>query len=388
MQPGTPVILNGLSTKPELNGAKGVLDSYDEAAGRWKVRCQRAGDTVEIVRVRPANLAIDEAPTAPTNTSIRLKGLIDSLDPGSMMSRDGQKRALVALDVLKTQATEAGTALAMTQVPGSIRILLQTALLHPEASMRLNAMAVIMAFLRQNEPRFLEMAHHSMLSKALARMLAEEDRRVKEDEEAEDGEANVTDPDLPLRRLALEALTLLVLNSTPEAAMRTLEAEDLVFAPLDLLGNSDAEIRRAASRVLLGLLERDDRVATYLRSSLDEVASQAAPLYQKALCDKEPAVRAAVRAALLRLRTSMRLRLAFVTLDAVAGWRTLAAEHEQASGEASATEAAELVMLADWVSGIGVDTQAPRTSSMASHQMVQFVWTPGAEMAPPALAVS
>lgn len=356
MQAGSHVTLSGLAAKPELNGAKGVLGSFDEESGRWQVKL-----AAESVKVKPANIAVDEA----ANAVSKLKLLLENLDPMSMMNEGGPKKATIAIGLLESKAAEMGTALAFTHVPGSVRLLLQTALLHPEARMRLGATTVVLRLVRQNEPAFLAAAHESMLSKALSRMLAESDRRVKAEGEGEEepeldeeGKPAAVDPDLPKRRVALEVLDALALHTTPDVALQTLSSDDLVYAPLDLLSNSDVFIRRGAAALLHGLLAGGGPAATLVLGSLDEVASDAVALFLKALADVDDEVRASTRQALLLLRPSAQLRAAFAASPyeiAQGGHalRVLATAAAESADAASATAVQQLRELADWAEGVG-----------------------------------
>lgn len=243
----------------------------------------------------------------------RVKSLIAKLDPMAMMEDGGLQRATIAIGLLEQQAMEAGTAGAVAQVSGAVRSLLQTALLHPEAKLRYGAVSTLLSLVKQGDARFFEVAFDSMLTRALHRMLAEADRRVKAEGEAAEEEA--VDPDLPKRRLALQILEVLALHPTADVAMQTLGADDLKYAPLDLMGNGDGEIRKGACLLLMGILKRADDVSALVRDAVDEVAEGGgAQLVQKALADEDEEVRAAARGALEMLPASNRVHGALAKL--------------------------------------------------------------------------
>ena len=297
----------------------------------------------------------------------QLKALLDCLDPMAMMEAGGDKKAAIAVGLLEKKCEEAGAAAAIAGVRGSVRLLLQTALLHPEASLRTSATAVLRNLARQHEPAFVEAAFDAMLPRALNRMLAESDRRVKPEQagegaEKEAGKPEAVDPDLPKRRLALEIFDTLVRGSSDEVAARLLASDDLAHAPLELIGNSDAAIRRAAAALLHALLASEGAAATLLRETIDEVAEPAAPIFLTALADVESDVRSATRRALLLLRPSAPLRSALLGADAEAQLRAMADEAAAAEGSGESDAVSELRSLSEWASGAGWSAQAPTLS--------------------------
>jgi hypothetical protein len=223
----------------------------------------------------------------------KLVALLDRLQPMNMLAEDGLKKASIALAVLERSTAEPGSALDLVDTPGGVRLLLQTALLHPEPSFRLGATMCVHNLVSQNEPHFLQVAldEPCMLPKALARMLAEADRSVQEAaEREEDGDAGgkkAVDPDLPVRRVALEMFSTLVQRTTPEVALRVLESEQLCTTPFALLSSSrDAQICQGAAELLLAILARDDAVAQAvrnLRMSLDKSHEKGRSLAQEVL---------------------------------------------------------------------------------------------------------
>ena len=53
--------LRGLAARPDLNGLRGEVESFDDVAGRYAVRLDSTGN---VVRVKPANLTRAPPPTA------------------------------------------------------------------------------------------------------------------------------------------------------------------------------------------------------------------------------------------------------------------------------------------------------------------------------------
>ena len=45
LAPGVPVILQGISSTPELNGQRGVLSRWDDKLERWRVKMSQDGKT-------------------------------------------------------------------------------------------------------------------------------------------------------------------------------------------------------------------------------------------------------------------------------------------------------------------------------------------------------
>jgi hypothetical protein len=62
---GGRVRIDGLSSRADLNGTVATVLSFDDAAGRWAVRCEAAPAAGELVRVRPSNLTALPPPPEP-----------------------------------------------------------------------------------------------------------------------------------------------------------------------------------------------------------------------------------------------------------------------------------------------------------------------------------
>ena len=54
---GKRVIVEGLASKPELNGSKGIATAFDDAKGRYNVKMDAGG----IMALKPANVLPDRA---------------------------------------------------------------------------------------------------------------------------------------------------------------------------------------------------------------------------------------------------------------------------------------------------------------------------------------
>ena len=300
----------------------------------------------------PPGMADDDGQDRRRRT--KLVALLNKLQPMNMLAEDGLKKASIALAVLERSTAEPGSALDLGDAPGGVRLLLQTALLHPEPSFRLGATMCVHNLVSQNEPRFLQVAldEPCMLPKALARMLAEADRSVQEAAEREiygdAGGKKAVDPDLPVRRVALEMLSTLVQRTTPEIALRVLESEQLCTTPFALLSSSrDAQICQGAAELLLAILARDDAVAGPVRNVVEEAPEDvASTLIPKVLDAEQREIRATLRSLLLVLRSSTRLQAAAAKVSTAA---TVAGHADAIDTCGDAVEARELRLIAEWL---------------------------------------
>eukprot|EP00966_Prymnesium_polylepis_P252282 5832572-Prymnesium_polylepis.1 len=136
--------------------------------------------------------------------------LLQKLEPESMMQEDGLKKAHLSLTLLQKKAAEPGLAAAIAEAAG-VRILVQTCVLHPVPELRVQATSVLGACIKEADAAFLASALESRVPAGLLRLLREEDRRAKQE-----GFDEAVDPDLPVRRTAVVALTDLLL-ATDEA---------------------------------------------------------------------------------------------------------------------------------------------------------------------------
>lgn len=252
-----------------------------------------------------------------------LKPLLDKLEPFAMMEEGGTQKAFIAMRVLGTKAeSDTATAAALAQQPGGIKLLMQTALLHPEPQMRVGATSILATCVGQGDKAFITQCLDqggASLPAALVRLCHEEDRKVKSEEREE-----AVDPDLPARRHAVKCLASLLTACDPEAALRALSGEwpGVAGTPFSLLANSDASIRQDAAVLMSELLcaegtdevpppgsvgitaeQRKKRAALISAYAVDEPA-KAAAAFAKALGDEDEAVRVPTAEAMRALQAS------------------------------------------------------------------------------------
>ena len=156
------------------------------------------------------------------------KSLLARLDPMSMMEENGLKRAHIAMGVLRQKASSEDTCAATIAAVGDgVKVLLQTALLHPEPALREGAAAVLAACVAQNNRTFLDASLDrgpASLPAALVRMCAEQDRAVKPADATEDDDGDrpaAVDPDLPARKCAVGCLQSLLLRADVAVGIRS-----------------------------------------------------------------------------------------------------------------------------------------------------------------------
>ena len=61
---GATVLIDGLAAKPELNGQKGCILSFDDTKMRYAVRVETGLANGDSILLKGANLTLCEAPTA------------------------------------------------------------------------------------------------------------------------------------------------------------------------------------------------------------------------------------------------------------------------------------------------------------------------------------
>ena len=166
--------------------------------------------------------------------------LLEKLDPESMMQEDGLKKAHLSLVLLLKQANEGPLAAEVAAVAGGTRILVQTCVLHPVPELRQQATAVLGACIKEAVPAFLASALENRIPAALLRLLREEDRRAKQE-----GFDKAVDPDLPIRRVAIVALTDLLLSTDGATQQAVLDDPTTLTVVLIACGNNDAEVSDA-----------------------------------------------------------------------------------------------------------------------------------------------
>ena len=109
-----------------------------------------------------------------------LAPLLQKLDPERMMEDGGLARATIAIKILAQKATtEPSTGGAIVEA-GGMRIILQTALLHPVPALREGAIVAVLGCLQSaDSAAFVADSLHQQLPVALVRLCSELDRRAK-----------------------------------------------------------------------------------------------------------------------------------------------------------------------------------------------------------------
>ena len=149
--------------------------------------------------------------------------LLQKLEPMAMMEEGGLQRASIAIKLLAHKsATDPSVGGGILEARG-MRILLQTALLHPVPELREGAIVTILGCVQRADgadSAFVTEALAQQLPVALVRLCSEQDRRAKREDKAEEEEAaaeageappddaaaeeRAYDPDLPARRVAVQ----------------------------------------------------------------------------------------------------------------------------------------------------------------------------------------
>ena len=242
--------------------------------------------------------------------------LLAKLDPASMMEVGGLGKARIAINLLckASESEPAAAAGGIAAVADGVKVLMQTALLHPEPSLREGAVSVLACCCACNDESFIASAlggGPASLPAALVRLCAEQDRKAKPETEGDEA----IDPDLPARRSAVVCLHSLLLGTDGAVAIRALrDWSGVAGTPWALLRNSDATIRERAAALLRGLLvtpaeadaatpeqrERAGLVLAFAGDAPDKVAASVTA----ALGDADPGVRAAGLEALAALRAA------------------------------------------------------------------------------------
>ena len=192
--------------------------------------------------------------------------LLQKLDPMTMMEDGGLQRASIAIKLLAQQsATDPSVGSGILEAKG-MRILLQTALLHPVPELREGAIVTILGCVQRDagaDSAFVAEALEQQLPVALVRLCSEQDRRAKREENAapapdggEAAEERAYDPDLPARRVAVQCISHLLLSDAARA-VRVLSCPEwpgVVGTIFALLGSSDAQIRQHGAALMGKLL--------------------------------------------------------------------------------------------------------------------------------------
>lgn len=182
------------------------------------------------------------------------------------MRDGGMQKAQIAVKVLvQKSATDAEIAAGIAATPDGVKVLLQTALLHPEPSMREGAITVIAHCVEKNNAAFIDAALSrgpASLPAALVRMCAESDRKVKAavdeatEDDADSERPRAVDPDLVARQIAVGCFANLLTTVDIDFSIRVLggEWDGAAGTWYVLLSNSNAIIRRRAVSLLRELL--------------------------------------------------------------------------------------------------------------------------------------
>ena len=178
--------------------------------------------------------------------------LLAKLDPASMMEVGGLGKARIAINLLckASESEPAAAAGGIAAVADGVKVLMQTALLHPEPSLREGAVSVLACCCACNDESFIASAlggGPASLPAALVRLCAEQDRKAKPETEGDEA----IDPDLPARRSAVACLQPVARHRRRRHDPRAARLERRAGA---LLRNSDATIRERAAALLRGLL--------------------------------------------------------------------------------------------------------------------------------------
>lgn len=296
--------------------------------------------------------------------------LLEKLDPRSMMEDDGLQKANIAIKLLAQKVTtDATTASAIAEANG-VLILLQTALLHPVPELREGAITVIAGCVRcADNASFMEMALEKNLPAALVRLCSEQDRRAKkshgdEGELGEGSQEKAHDPDLPVRRVAVDVLADVLFRIDVKTTLRVLgstEWHGVVGTCFALIGNTDARIRERGATLLARLMgvphdkggdahaasaepplvaftqEQREQLISFSREYASAEAEKAAAVLTLALSDDDEHVRAVACEVMRALRPSTALR------------EQLRANNAVVAAAALGSQASEVV---DWLGGV------------------------------------
>ena len=182
-----------------------------------------------------------------------MQAFLEKLEPEAMMEDGGLQKAVIALNILKERASEPSTPSEIAAA-GGVMILLQTALLHPEPALRESAATVVTRCILQGDAAFIKAAMAKNLPIALVRMCSEQDRRAQ----PQDGEGPAVDPDLPVRRVALDALEHMLFEADIRTASAVMSSPGAPGVPYSLIASTDASIRERATAMLRRLLLTPD----------------------------------------------------------------------------------------------------------------------------------
>ena len=256
---------------------------------------------LQLPRATGTKVVRDYSCDAASRVPAMIASCLQKLTPESMIEEGGHKKATLALALLETRASkEAAFASEFAGAEAFVPVM-KTALLHPEPECRLKATNVIVLCIEQNDTVFMADAVSNRLVDGLLRLLAEQDRKVKNP----DGSSRAYDPDLPTRRLALRSAEHMLLRAPDHTARDALLAEPrFIMVLLDLTNSADAGVRLHASGLLCTLTEHAEcghGVVSAFRGAegTDQLAKMLSLLLRAMICDPDEAVSRAVTTVLL-----------------------------------------------------------------------------------------
>ena len=148
--------------------------------------------------------------------------LLAKLDPASMMEVGGLGKARIAINLLckASESEPAAAAGGIAAVADGVKVLMQTALLHPEPSLREGAVSVLACCCACNDESFIASALGGGRRASRRRWCGCRRAGSQGKPETEGDEA--IDPDLPARRSAVACLHSLLLGTDGAVAIRAL----------------------------------------------------------------------------------------------------------------------------------------------------------------------
>ncbi|KAL3902929.1 MAG: hypothetical protein SGPRY_011870 [Prymnesium sp.] len=225
--------------------------------------------------------------------------LVAKLDPEAMVGEGGLRKAELALRLLLSKASSHPLSPELSS--SSTRLLIQTAVLHPMPSLRTAATEVLGACVSEGEPSFLSCALTHRLPAALFRLLREEDRSAPSK-----GFDAPSDPDLPVRRAAIKALSSLVLRSDEQTRSSVLSDSSSLSLLLLVCGTTDPEVREGALSLTLAVSQLGEGTLAALVQAAEAEAAGTAKALLAAACAPVGEEGGAARLATLQLLSALR----------------------------------------------------------------------------------
>lgn len=178
------------------------------------------------------------------------------------------------------------------------------------------------------------------LPECFLRLLREEDRKAKSEEE---GVSQAVDPDLPVRRMALRGLGGLLLQGEPVQCIAVLSFPDCATIILGILANSDLDLRRRAASVLAALVEAERCDALWKSVVASDEVAMAADQLLRGVCDADEEVSEPSARVLQALRSYEELK------KSLAGEQDVITQLEAEAEAAEAPHAARLREIIGWL---------------------------------------